>query len=77
MPDFKKRRNAIDYINIQGDENTVIQELSNYMHQGGAKLLVQNFSSFVDILSDDEIFDMKREKQDSKNGLGFIMIKWN
>lgn len=67
----------MDYINIQGDENTVIQELSNYMHQGGAKLLVQNFSSFVDILSDDEVFDMKREKHDSKNGLGFIVPKTN
>lgn len=69
MPDFKKRRNAIDYINIQGDENTVIQELSNYMHQGGAKLLVQNFSSFVDILSDDEVFDMKRENRTQKTDL--------
>ncbi len=59
----------MDYINIQGDENTVIQELSNYMHQGGAKLLVQNFSSFVDILSDDEVFDMKRENRTQKTDL--------
>lgn len=28
----------MDYINIQGDENAVVLELSKYMNQGGAKL---------------------------------------
>ena len=67
----------MDYINIQGDENTIIQELSKYMNQGGAKLIVQNMSSFIDVLGDDEVFDAMEEKQEQKDGLGFMVPKTN
>ncbi len=67
----------MDYINIQGDENSIIQELSKYMNQGGAKLIVQNLSSYIDILDDDEIFDVKEEKREQENGLGFMIPKTN
>lgn len=67
----------MDYINIQGDENSIIQELSKYMNQGGAKLIVQNLSSYIDILDNDEIFDVKEEKREQENGLGFMIPKTN
>ena len=67
----------MDYINIQGDENTIIQELSKYMNQGGAKLIVQNMSLFMDVLGDDEAFDVTEEKQVQENGLGFMVPKTN
>lgn len=67
----------MDYVNIQGDENTIIQELSKYMNQGGAKLIVQNLSSFMDVLGDDEVFDVKEEKLEQENGLGFMVPKTN
>ncbi|MBP3477754.1 MAG: hypothetical protein J6K48_15785 [Lachnospiraceae bacterium] len=67
----------MDYINIQGDENTIIRELSNYMNQGGAKLIVQNLSSFMDVLGDDEAFDIKEEIQKQEDGLGFIVPRTN
>lgn len=67
----------MDYINIQGDENTIIQELSKYMNQGGAKLIVQNMSSFIDVLGDDEVFDAMEEKQGQNDGLGFMVPKTN
>ena len=40
----------MDYINIQGDESIVISELSKYVNQGGAKLIVQNLPFFMDVL---------------------------
>lgn len=67
----------MDYINIQGDENTVILELSKYTSQGGAKLIIQNMSSFMDVLDDDEAFDIKKEKPEQTDGLGFIVPKTN
>lgn len=67
----------MDYIKIQGDENTIILELSKYMNQGGAKLIIQNLPSFMDVLDDDETFDIKREIQGQKDGLGFIVPKTN
>ncbi len=67
----------MDYINIQGDENTVISELSKYMNQGGAKLIVQNLPFFMDALGDDEAFDIKEEKPEQENGLGFMIPKTN
>lgn len=67
----------MDYLNIQGDENTVILELSKYMNQGGAKLFIQNLPSFMNILDNDEAFDIKEQKQEQKDGLGFIVPKTN
>lgn len=67
----------MDYINIQGDENKILQELSKYMNQGGAKLIVQNMPSFLDILGDDEAFDITKEKQEQENQLGFMVPKTN
>lgn len=67
----------MDYINIQGDESTIIQELSKYMNQGGAKLILQNLSSFMDVLDNDETFDVKEEKQGQEDGLGFMIPKTN
>ena len=67
----------MDYINIQGDENSIIQELSKYMNQGGAKLIVQNMPSFMDILDDDEAFDITKEKQEQEEQLGFMVPKTN
>lgn len=67
----------MDYVNIQGDENTIIQELSKYMNQGGAKLIVQNLSSFKEVLCDDEAFDVKKDRQGQENGLGFMVPKTN
>lgn len=67
----------MDYINIHGDENAIIQELSKYMSQGGAKIIVQNLSSYIDVLDDDETFDVKEEKQEQENRLGFMVPKTN
>lgn len=67
----------MDYINIQGDENAVVLELSKYMNQGGAKLIVQNLPFFMDVLDNDEAFDIKEEKQEQKDGLSFIVPKTN
>ena len=67
----------MDYINIQGDESTIIQELTKYMNQGGAKLILQNLSSFMDVLDDDETFDVREEKQRKEDGLGFMVPKTN
>lgn len=67
----------MDYINIQGDENTIILELSNFMSQGGAKLIIQNLSSFLNVLDDDETFDIKEEIQKQEDRLGFIVPKTN
>lgn len=67
----------MDYINIQGDENTIIQELSKYMNQGGAKLIVQNISSFMDVLGDDETFGVTLEKQGHQDRLAFMIPKTN
>ena len=67
----------MDYIKTQGDENTIILELSKYMNQGGAKLIIQNLPSFMDVLDDDETFDIKKETQGQKGGLGFIVPKTN
>lgn len=67
----------MDYISIQGDENTVILELSKYVNQGGAKLIVQNLPFFMDVLGDDEAFDVKEEKPKQENGLGFMVPKTN
>lgn len=67
----------MNYINIQGDENAIISELSKYVNPGGAKLIVQNLSLFMDILDNDETFDIKKEKQSQENGLGFIIPKTN
>lgn len=67
----------MDYINVQGDENTIILELSKYMNQGGARLIIQNLPSFVDILDDDESFNINKEMKEQENGLGFIIPKTN
>lgn len=67
----------MDYINIQGDENTVVLELSKYMNQGGAKLIIQNLPLFMNVLDNDEVFDIKEEKQGQKDSLGFIVPKTN
>lgn len=67
----------MNYINIHGDENAIIQELSKYMSQGGAKIIVQNLSSYIDVLDDDETFDVKEEKQEQENRLGFMVPKTN
>lgn len=67
----------MDYISIQGDENTIISELSPYVNQGGAKLIIQNLPFFIDFLGDDEIFETKEEKQELENGLGFMVPKTN
>ena len=67
----------MDYINIQGDESTIIHELSKYMNQGGVKLMIQNLPSFMDVLDEDESFNIKKEISEQKNGLGFIIPKTN
>lgn len=67
----------MDYINIQGDENTVILELSKYMNQGGAKLMIQNLTSFMDTLDEDDVFNITKEMPEQKDGLGFIVPKTN
>ena len=67
----------MEYINIQGNEDIIIHELSKYMNQGGAKIIVQFFSSYIDILDDDEIFDVKKETRQPENGLGFMIHKTN
>ena len=67
----------MEYINIQGNEDIIIHELSKYMNQGGAKIIVQFFSSYIDILDDDEIFDVKKETRQPENGLGFMIPKTN
>ena len=67
----------MEYINIQGDEDIVILELSKYMNQGGAKIVVQILSSYIDVLDDDEIFDVRRETQQQENRLGFMVPKTN
>lgn len=67
----------MDYINIQGDESIVISELSKYVNQGGAKLIVQNLPFFMDVLRNDETFEIKEEKQEQENGLGFMVPKTN
>ena len=67
----------MDYINIQGDENAIILELSKYMNQGGAKLILRNLSAFMTVLGDDEAFDVKKEVPGQEDGLGFIVPKTN
>ncbi|MBD5540658.1 MAG: hypothetical protein HDR00_05610 [Lachnospiraceae bacterium] len=68
----------MNYINIQGDENTIIQELSKYMNPGGAKLIVQNLPSYIDVLDDDETFEVKEEIEGLPNkGLGLLLLKTN
>ncbi len=67
----------MDYVRIQGDENTIIQELSKYVNQGGAKLILQNLSSYIDVFDDDETFDIKEEKQEQEEGLGFVVPQTN
>ncbi len=67
----------MDYINIQGDEGIVISELSKYVNQGGAKLIVQNLPFFIDVLDDGETFEIEKEKQERENGLGFMVPKTN
>lgn len=67
----------MDYINIQGDENTIILELSKYMNQGGAKLMIQNLISFMDALDEDDVFNITEEIPEQKDGLGFIVPKTN
>lgn len=67
----------MDHIDIQGDENTVIQELSKYMSQGGARLIVQNMSSFADVLDDDEAFNVMQEEQGQEDRLGFVVPATN
>ncbi len=67
----------MDYINLHGDENTIIAELSKYMNQGGAKLVLQNLLSFVSVLDDDESFTIKKEMTEQKDGFGFIVPKTN
>ncbi len=56
----------MDYINIQGDESTIIHELSKYMNQGGVKLMIQNLPSFMDVLDEDESFNIKKEISEQK-----------
>ena len=72
-----KRKYIMDYINIQGDESIVILELSKYMNQGGAKLMIQNLSSFMDALDEDDVFNITEEISEQKDGLGFIVPKTN
>lgn len=60
------------YINMQGDENTIIQELSKCLNQREAKLIVQNMSLFMDDLGDDEEFDVTEEKQGQEDDAGRI-----
>ncbi len=67
----------MDYINIQGEENTVILELSKYMNQGGAKLMIQNLTSFMDALDEDDVFNITEEIPEQKDELGFIVPKTN
>lgn len=67
----------MDYINIQGDENAVVLELSKYMTQGGAKLIIQNLPSFMSILDDSETFSIKEEMPEQKGELAFIIPKTN
>lgn len=69
----------MEYINIQGNENEIVLELSKYMNQGGAKLIVQNLPSFMDILGDDETFHIESEEgmQGKKDCLDFIIPKTN
>lgn len=67
----------MDYINIQGDENAVVLELSKYMTQGGAKLIIQNLPSFMSILDDGETFSIKEEMPEQKGELAFIIPKTN
>lgn len=72
-----KRERRMDYISIQGDEYAIILELSKYMNEGGARLIIQNMSHLMDILSDDERFDVEKEKLERENMLGFIVPKTN
>lgn len=67
----------MDYINIQGSENAVISELSEYMKEGSAKLILQNLPLFADILDNDEKFHTEKEIPERENKLGFMVPKTN
>lgn len=67
----------MEHINIQGNENIIIHELSKYMNQGGAKIFIQFLSSYINVLDNDEIFEIKKEMQQQENNLGFMIPNTN
>lgn len=61
----------MDYINIRGDENSVISELSKYMNPGGAKLLIQHKCFVKNVLGKDEVLYIQNDMLGQKEKVFF------
>lgn len=67
----------MDYINIQGDKNTVIRELTKFMDQEGAEFVIQNQQFLEAVLDEDDAFYSKIEAEQKGGILGFTIPKTN
>lgn len=72
--EIKKNGEAtMQHITIQGNENDIISELSQYMSPSNARIIVRNLPAFNDLLDEDETLELKRECPDSKNSMDFLI----
>lgn len=67
----------MQHIKIQGNENDIISELSQYMSSSNARIIVRNLSAFTDLIDDDETLEINREYPDSGDSMDFLIPATN